>query len=113
MKGKIHEETYKQFCFVEIEVEGETEEEFIETYLRVLKEIRLRHIKQSEEAEVGKSTVSEKQLETIRRLCAQKKKKLIDLLNYIKDSRAKNVLQLKELTKSEASSVIELLKGGK
>ena len=106
IRGKIHEESGKQYCFVEVEIESDNEDTFISDYLRVLGKLRLGHLSMLENAIESSITASEKQLETLRRALKQKNKSTSDLLDYIKKTRP---LKLEDITKEEASMALDLL----
>ena len=105
MRGRIHEEN-GQYCFIEVEIEESTEEAFIASYLRVLGKLRLAHLDMRENGLEGSTAPSEKQMATVRRLIREKDKKIGDILRYLGGNR---LTKLEDITKEEASHIIDLL----
>lgn len=107
IKGKIHEESSRQYCFVEVEIEGNTPDEFITSYIAFLSKLRLAHDNLKENGIEGQETASEKQLNTIRRLAKEQNKELSTIVDYV--AKKFRTPSLPNLTKEEASHVLDLM----
>jgi hypothetical protein len=107
VKCKIHEESAKQYCFVEVELEANTEDELITSYIAFLSKLRLAHASLVENGIEGDIKASEKQLATIRRLAKEQNKELPTILDYV--AKKFRTPSLPGLTKEEASHLIDLM----
>ena len=107
IRGKIHEESGKQYCFVEVEIESDNEDTFISDYLRVLGKLRLGHQHIDENGFTEQETASKARIDLLKRLAKDADKELSSITEYVAKKFRKPTIQ--QLTKQEASDVIDLL----
>lgn len=106
-KGKLHQEL-GSFNFIEVEIEQETEEAFVEATMSFLGKIRLGYAYIVENGIEGDLSASKAQIDLLKRLAKDADKDLSSITEYVAKKFRKPTIQ--QLTKEEATDVINLLK---
>jgi ubiquinone biosynthesis protein UbiJ len=107
MKAKLHHEL-GSYNFIEVEIEEDTKEALIASTLDFLGKVRLGYASLTENGIEGDIGASKAQIDLLKRLAKDADKELSSITEYVAKKFRKPTIQ--QLTKEEATDVINLLK---